>query len=120
MKRPERTEEGLAADLREAHERVGYARCETDRAERQCAELRARREQLLQQIEAVRGENQLLEQELRQQLATWRQLDETHVRTEEILPRIRQVTGSLSYRLTSGLLGVINKVRRLVLPARPR
>ena len=118
MKRAERTAEEDTVATRAAWEGVGYARCELDQAEREAAELRERRRQLMHEIDVVRAENQVLEKELNEQLGAWRMLDETQLKVVEILPRLRQVTDSWSYRLTLGLLAMLNRLRGLVLPKR--
>jgi SMC interacting uncharacterized protein involved in chromosome segregation len=134
MNRPERTEEPVPATEYERHEAVGYLRCEVDQAERTLATLRARKQELLRQItladaeqcdaeralqanraelqrqlDVVAAENRALERELLERLATWRKLDEASVRVEEIVPQLRAVTGSFTYRFVAGLLHVVNR-----------
>lgn len=144
MNRPERTEEPVPATEYERHEAIGYLRCEVDEAERTLATLRARKQELQRQITladneqrdaertvlaqraelqrqlaVVAAENQTLERELLERLATWRKLDEASLRVDEVVPHLKAVTGSLTYRCVAGLLHVVNRGLALVLP-RPR
>ncbi len=117
MDRPDRVTEESPAAERERFELIGYSRCEADEAERLLADLRHKLQTLRSQIAAVEAENRTLERELLQQLGTWRKLDDANQRVEEILPQLRVVTGSLTYRLCAGLLAVLNRGRRLLLPS---
>lgn len=143
MNRPERTEEPVPAAEYERHEAIGYLRCELDQAERTLATLRARKQELLRQIaladneqrdaeraldahraelrrqlDVVAAENQALERELLERLAAWRKLDEATVRVDEIVPQLRAVTGSFTYRCVAGLLHLVNRVLGVLRPAK--
>lgn len=120
MPRPDRIAEGTPEADRERFERIGYSRCEADEAERLLASLRQKQLELRDQIAAVGAENRTLERDLLQQLGTWRKLDDAHQRVEDVLPQLKAVTSSLVYRLVAGLLGVVNRVRCLLLPSRSR
>lgn len=118
MSRPRRVEEGAPTDARELAERIGYARCETDEADRTLEALRQKQQDLRRQIAAVDAENRVLERDLLQQLSQWRKLDDGQQRVEELLPQLRSVTSSLTYRLVAGLLAGINRMRSFLLPTR--
>lgn len=118
MSRPRRVDEEAPIGAKELAERVGYARCEADEAERTLEALRQRQQDLRRQIAAVDAENRTLERDLLQQLGQWRKLDDGQQRVEELLPQLKSVTSSLTYRLVAGLLTRINRVRAFVLPSR--
>ncbi len=107
-----RNDEGDASNAgdRELHEHVGGARADVERDQQELARLRARHADLERQIEVVAGETQNLERELLQKLASWRKLDDANVRVEDVLPQLRAVTGSLTYRLVHGVLHIGNRV----------
>jgi hypothetical protein len=107
-----RNDEGepSTAAARELHESVGGARADVERAEQELVRLRARNTDLQRQIGVVVGESQNLERELLQKLSSWRNLDDANARAEEVLPQLRAVTGSLTYRLVRGVLHVGNRV----------
>jgi septal ring factor EnvC (AmiA/AmiB activator) len=115
MNRPHRLDEGPEERERETFEQLGYARCDAEHAERLCAELRAKREQLQQQIGAVQAENRTLERELLAQLASWRKLDDAQQRVDEVMPQLQAITRSLTYRSVAALLRGVNRVRALIL-----
>lgn len=95
---------------------LGYARGSVDETERTLSALRQRQHDLRTQIAAVTAENRLLERDLLQQLGKWRMLDEASQRVEDVLPQLNAMTGSLTYRLVALLHGVVNRVRRAILP----
>ncbi len=107
-----RNDEGDASNAgdRELHERVGAARADAERAQLELVRLRAKSAELERQIGIVGDENQNLERALIQKLTSWRKLDDANVRAEEVLPQLRAVTGSLTYRLVYGVLRIGNRV----------
>ena len=118
MSRPNRFEEGLPPDAEARDGRLDHARGAADEAERTLAALQQRQQDLRRQIGAVTAENRLLERELLQQLGQWRKLDDANQRVEDVLPQLKTVTSSLTYRLVAGMLAVVNRVRRAILPGR--
>ena len=118
MSRPRRVEEGMPPDAESLDGQLGYARGSVDETERTLAALRQRQHDLRQQIAAVMAENRLLERELLQQLGQWRKIDDANQRVEDVLPQLKAVTGSWTYRLVAGMLAVVNRVRRVILPGR--
>lgn len=104
-------------------EQIGYTRREVDEArarlrelERTRDELRGRRDELARQIEFVQGETDALRKQLAERLGTWCQWDDADQRAAsvELVRRVDEVRSSTTYRLTAGLLLVVNKVRRFV------
>ena len=116
MHGPERVEESTAKHARELFERIGYARCELDRIELELTKLVERRQALQKHTEVVRAENETLELDLLQRLTRWQMLDDVNQRVENVMPQLRAVTGSLTYRLVAKMLAVVNRLRRAVLP----
>lgn len=112
MNRPERVETPLPKADRDTHERIGYARCEADQAEKALTDLQKKRDSLTRQIDAVEAENRNLERELLQKLGTWRKLDDATQRVDDVLPQLKAVTGSLTYRGVAKVLGVVNRTRK--------
>ncbi len=113
MNRPDRIEEPMPASERELFERIGYSRCEADQVEQMLLRLRNKRQEMASQILAVEAENAILERELLQKLDTWKGRDEALQRVEDVLPQIKAVTGSLTYRLVLAMLRGVNRVRRV-------
>jgi chromosome segregation ATPase len=111
MPRPVRDDSGdaIGASARELFERTGAARADVERAEQDLAALRARQADLAQQLEAVQIENANLERELIKKLHQWRKLDDATVRADEVLPQLRAVTGSLTYRGVRFVLHAVNR-----------
>lgn len=118
MSPPPRVETGGPPDAESEDGQFGHARGVVDEAGRTLAALRHREQDLRKQIAAVDAENRLLERELMQQLSQWRRLDDATQRVEDVLPQLKAVTGSLTYRLVAGMFGVVNRVRRAILPGR--
>jgi len=118
MSRPPRVEKGGHPDAESEDGQVRHAHGIVDEAGRTLAALRHRQQDLRKQIAAVDAENRLLERELLQQLSQWRRLDDATQRVEDVLPQLKAVTGSLTYRLVAGMLGLVNRVRRAILPGR--
>lgn len=118
MTRQDRREDDPSADALVAAERIGHARCEAEVAQRELDALRRQQDRLTRDLAAVRAENTALEQELLRELASWRGLDAHAQRLEEALPRVRQVTGSLTYRLADTVLRALNRLRRTLAPRR--
>lgn len=114
MNRPERVETPLPKADRDTHERIGYGRCEADQADKTLAELQKKRDLLARQIDAVEAENRNLERELLHKLGTWRKLDDATQRVDDVLPQLKAVTGSLTYRGVAKLLGAVNRARKVL------
>ena len=112
MTREARREDDPCADVRATAERIGHARCEVEYADRELEALRRQRERLARDIDAVRAENGTLEQELLRELAAWRKLDGDKQRLQDVLPRVRQVTASMSYRFVDAALRALQQVLR--------
>ncbi len=116
MPRPARDDSGdaIGAAARDLFEQTGAARAELQRAEQDLERLRARHAELTAQVEAVQIENANLERGLVKKLHEWRRLDDATVRADEVLPQLRAVTGSLTYRAVRFVLHAVNRVLGLV------
>jgi hypothetical protein len=106
--------DAIGASARELYEQVGAARADVERAEQDLAKLEARHAQLTRQLEAVQIENANLERELIKKLHDWRKHDDANVRADEVLPQLRAVTGSFTYRAVSFALHAVNRVLGIV------
>jgi len=110
---------GMERDL---HEEVGYARCQLDQAVAKLRETEQRRDELAgrctelaRQIEVVDAEVAALRRRLLDRLGAWCSLDELDQRaSSDVIRRIDAVRGSSTYRITAGVLHLLNKVRRFV------
>jgi hypothetical protein len=113
MSAPEHIDEGepaMAAE-RDLFERIGYARAESDGAEQTLARLRARHQDFLRQIDVVETECRRLERELLEKLSTWRKLENDQQGLDDVLPQVRAITTSHTYRYTAALLRIVNRTR---------
>lgn len=112
-----------AAAEREVYERIGYTRREVEEArarlrelERNRDELRSRKEDLSRQIDVVRAEVEALRAQLTERLGAFCALDDVDQRTAsvEIVRRIEAIRASATYRITAGVLAVVNRLRGVV------
>ena len=113
MNRPDRIEEPTPATERDLFERIGYSRCEVEQAERVLSQLQGKHQEMTRQIQVVEAENACIERELLRKLDTWKGRDEALQRVEDVLPQLKAVTGSLTYRAVHALLRSVNRVRRV-------
>lgn len=107
---------------RDLHEEVGYARCQMDDAKAKLREVEAcrdelvkRRGELMHQIEVVEAEVASLRRRLLDRLGSWCALDELDQRASvDLIRRIDAVRSSSTYRITAGMLRVVNVLHRVV------
>ena len=105
------------ATERELHEWAGYVRCELDAARAQLAALQQQQQELLQQRTVVEREVEALRLELEAKLRDWCELDDLDVRHDRLggtIARLESVRRSLTFRVTMGLLSIVNELRWLV------
>ena len=108
---------------REAHESVGYARCEVDTARARLRELERTRDDLVRrqqeatrQIDFVQREVDDRRRELAERLGAWCALDDLDQRTiaSDFIRKVDAVRASRTYRITAGVLRVVNRARYFV------
>lgn len=110
MTAPEHIDEGEPATAaeRDLFVRIGWVGAEADAAEQTLARMRARHQDLLRQIEVVEAECCKLEHELLERLSKWRELESEQQDMDDLLPQIRAVTTSFTYRVVANLLRIVN------------
>jgi septal ring factor EnvC (AmiA/AmiB activator) len=113
MSAPEHIDEGepVTAAERDLFVRIGNVRAEADAAEQTLARLRARHQDLLRQIDVVETECCKLEHELLERLSTWREFESDQQDMDDLLPQVRAVTTSFTYRVVAQLLRIVNLTR---------
>ncbi|MBL8748266.1 MAG: hypothetical protein JNK78_03835 [Planctomycetes bacterium] len=119
MQDPRSSQTDHAAE-RELHERVGYVRCEVDAARGRLRELERirddllrKKQELVRQVEFVQRDVDERRRELAERLGSWCALDDLDQRTiaSDFIRKVDAVRTSRTYRITAGVLHVVNRVR---------